>query len=260
MTKQDWSKAPEDAQFYSCCAFRKHEDGHEYKWGGRAWDEVLFDTMEYHRNELDDFEMRPTTSERSHPAAACQYNDNLAPPVEWPASDSRIDAIGQNGGDGEHYGPEWIKWDAYCTHECPVPSGHDVEVRWRDGTLSRDEMPEDWNWYNNPRSKKEVDIIAYRDWTAFYEQQKAGDATMKQQAQMPELYPQYYKDCRHLDSIDVYGVHDLFGIQDESGCLQHASKKILLSGKRNGGKDLYQDIKEARDTLTRKLQLMEADK
>ena len=79
-------------------------------------------------------------------------------------------------------------------------------------------------------------------------------------ATMSELYPHYYKDCRHIDSIDVYGVHDLFGIQDESGCLQHASKKILLSGKRNGGKDLYQDIKEARDTLTRKLQIMGAGK
>ncbi len=74
---------------------------------------------------------------------------------------------------------------------------------------------------------------------------------------MHELYPNYYMDCRHLDSIDVYGVHDLFGVKDESGCLQHAGKKILLSGQRNGGKSLYQDIKEARDTLTRKLQLME---
>ena len=82
----------------------------------------------------------------------------------------------------------------------------------------------------------------------------------KTDSDLSRVYPQYYKDCRHIDSIDVYGVHDLFGIQDESGCLQHASKKILLSGKRNGGKDLYQDIKEARDTLTRKLQLMEASK
>jgi len=73
---------------------------------------------------------------------------------------------------------------------------------------------------------------------------------------MAELYPDYYRDVRHLDEIDVYAVHDTFRIDDPSGCLQHASKKILLSGTRNGGKSLEQDIKEARDTLTRKLQLM----
>ena len=147
----------------------------------------------------------PASSERNHPAAACQYNDNLAPPSEWPESDERIDHIGQNGGGGEHY---YAKEQQQMTEQC---------------------------------------------WTPIRKQQDVS-------ATMSELYPQYYKDCRHIDSIDVYGVHDLFGIQDESGCLQHASKKILLSGKRNGGKDLYQDIKEARDTLTRKLQLMEAGK
>jgi len=73
---------------------------------------------------------------------------------------------------------------------------------------------------------------------------------------MAELYPDYYRDVRHLDEMDVYAVHDTFRVDDPSGCLQHASKKILLSGTRNGGKSLAQDIKEARDTLTRKLQLM----
>jgi hypothetical protein len=73
---------------------------------------------------------------------------------------------------------------------------------------------------------------------------------------MAELYPKYYKDFTGVDEADVYLVHDRFQIDDPSGCLQHASKKILLSGTRNGGKSLAQDIKEARDTLTRKLQLM----
>jgi hypothetical protein len=92
----------------------------------------------------------------------------------------------------------------------------------------------------------------------------SGDATEKadhipgagKKIRMAELYPDYYRDVRHLDEMDVYAVHDTFRVDDPSGCLQHASKKILLSGTRNGGKSLAQDIKEARDTLTRKLQLM----
>lgn len=74
-------------------------------------------------------------------------------------------------------------------------------------------------------------------------------------ASLPELYPQYYKDVRHLDHIDVYQVHHLFQINDPSGCLQHAGKKILLSGVRTGGKHKRKDIQEARDTLTRWLEI-----
>ncbi|MBE0505891.1 MAG: hypothetical protein IBX50_04115 [Marinospirillum sp.] len=70
-------------------------------------------------------------------------------------------------------------------------------------------------------------------------------------------YPEYYKDVSGLTEMDVYTVHQIFGIDDPSGCLQHASKKILLSGVRTGRKSRYKDIKEARDTLTRKLELME---
>lgn len=74
---------------------------------------------------------------------------------------------------------------------------------------------------------------------------------------MPSIadkYPKYYKAVNDK-FIDVYGVHKLFDIQDPSGCIQHASKKLLLSGVRTGGKSAYDDIKEARDTLTRWLEL-----
>lgn len=74
---------------------------------------------------------------------------------------------------------------------------------------------------------------------------------------MSSLYPDYYKSCVGVTELDVYIVHHLFNINDPSGCIQHASKKLLLSGVRTGGKSAYNDIKEARDTLTRKLQLME---
>ena len=73
---------------------------------------------------------------------------------------------------------------------------------------------------------------------------------------MVKRYPKYYKDVRKLSAIDVYAVHELFDINDPSGCIQHASKKLLLCGVRTGGKDVATEIKEARDTLTRKLQLM----
>lgn len=72
---------------------------------------------------------------------------------------------------------------------------------------------------------------------------------------MAELYPKYYKDVRHLNELDVYAVHHVFNVIDPSGCLHHASKKILLCGQHTGGKEQLTEIKEARDTLTRWLQL-----
>jgi hypothetical protein len=72
---------------------------------------------------------------------------------------------------------------------------------------------------------------------------------------MAQRYPKYYKSVKGLEEIDVYIVHQLFNIEDPSGCIQHASKKLLLSGVRTGGKSKIEDIKEARDTLTRFLQL-----
>lgn len=72
---------------------------------------------------------------------------------------------------------------------------------------------------------------------------------------MSQKYPKYYKDVSHLEEVDVYQVHQLFNIQDPSGAIQHASKKLLLSGVRTGGKTIFQDIKEARDTLNRWLEM-----
>ena len=72
---------------------------------------------------------------------------------------------------------------------------------------------------------------------------------------LSKKYPAYYKDVSHLDEIDVYAVHHVFNIQDPSGSIHHASKKLLLSGVRTGGKSVFKDIKEARDTLSRWLQL-----
>lgn len=72
---------------------------------------------------------------------------------------------------------------------------------------------------------------------------------------MAQKYPKYYKPVGNLTEVDVYAVHHLFNIQDPSGAIQHASKKLLLSGVRTGGKSAAKDIEEARDTLNRWLQL-----
>ncbi len=80
-----------------------------------------------------------------------------------------------------------------------------------------------------------------------------------QEVSLSKKYPQYYKDVSEITEVDVYAVHKLFNIQDPSGALQHASKKLLLSGVRTGNKSAFKDVQEARDTLTRWLQLNPAD-
>ena len=64
----------------------------------------------------------------------------------------------------------------------------------------------------------------------------------------------YHKDVRQYDTIDVYAVCKIFDVQDTSGCLQHAIKKLLVTGKR-GHKDRQTDIQNAIDTLTRLIEL-----
>lgn len=72
---------------------------------------------------------------------------------------------------------------------------------------------------------------------------------------MSQKYPKYYKDFTGDDEVDIYLVHHRFEIDDYSGAIHHASKKLLLSGVRTGGKSKYQDIKEARDALNRWLEI-----
>lgn len=67
---------------------------------------------------------------------------------------------------------------------------------------------------------------------------------------LSDKYPDQYKAIGDITEIDVFGVHQLFQIQDPSGCLQHASRKLLMAST-----PIYREIREARDTLTRWLQL-----
>ena len=74
---------------------------------------------------------------------------------------------------------------------------------------------------------------------------------------MSEKYPKYYKDVSDLDEMDVYEVCERFEVNDHSGCTHHAIKKLLLPGDRTGGKSLRDDIVEARDTLTRRIEMLD---
>ena len=64
----------------------------------------------------------------------------------------------------------------------------------------------------------------------------------------------YEKDISHLEWVDVYQVCLLFEVDDNSGALQHALKKVLFAGRR-GTKSKEQDVREARDSLDRWLEI-----
>jgi hypothetical protein len=70
-------------------------------------------------------------------------------------------------------------------------------------------------------------------------------------------HPHYYKDVSHLSYIDVYRVIDLFGVSNP--CIQHAIKKLLVSGGRGGGKDITKDWQEAIDSISRALEMKKED-
>lgn len=80
------------------------------------------------------------------------------------------------------------------------------------------------------------------------------NATQKQT--LASQYPKYYKAVPEgWKFLDTYAVNILFPVDDPSGCILHARKKLLVPGVRSGGKSMRKDITEARDTLNRWLEL-----
>lgn len=73
----------------------------------------------------------------------------------------------------------------------------------------------------------------------------------------PRKHNHYYKNVSKFTYIDVYQVCQLFGVDDQSGALHHAIKKLLCAGIRGGGKNKTKDIREAVDSLQRYLELQE---
>lgn len=107
-------------------------------------------------------------------------------------------------------------------------------------------------------SMDQIKVRGCFDGNYFRSERSAGDPPTVNEVtatSTKDKYPKYYKPVGEQTHLDVYAVHKMFNIQDPSGAIQHASKKLLLSGVRTGGKSQYDDIKEARDTLTRYLEL-----
>lgn len=75
---------------------------------------------------------------------------------------------------------------------------------------------------------------------------------------MTKKHKHYYKNVSHLTEVDVYRVCDLFGVNDTSGSVHHAIKKLLCSGQR-GVKDADKDVQEAIDTLNRYMEMKKED-
>lgn len=75
---------------------------------------------------------------------------------------------------------------------------------------------------------------------------------------MANKHRHYYKDVSNLEEIDIYDVCNLFKVNDSSGCIQHAIKKLLCAGQR-GTKSTIQDYREAMDSIDRKIQLLEEE-
>jgi hypothetical protein len=73
-------------------------------------------------------------------------------------------------------------------------------------------------------------------------------------SEMATKDPKYYKRIpAGVSELDIYAVCKMFDVTDAA--LSHSLKKIMLPGTRTGGKSRYDDIKEARDTLNRWLEL-----
>lgn len=78
---------------------------------------------------------------------------------------------------------------------------------------------------------------------------------------LAKKYPKYYKALPPgvaPDAIDTYAIALMFPVDDPTGCILHARKKLLIPGVRSGGKSMLKDVTEARDTLNRYIAMMEA--
>lgn len=169
---------------------------------------------------------------------------------------------------------EWIEWKG---GECPLPKGTICDVRLRRGdvlvgvkaNIATGGSPSAHQAYWD-KDNLGSDIIAYR-----YNLQKEtltpeqeADAHKEQglmtleERELPareHQYSPYFKDVRHIDTLDVYRVLDLFEVEKHGHPISHAAKKLLLSGVRTGGKDVEADIREAIDSLMRWLEMREED-
>lgn len=76
----------------------------------------------------------------------------------------------------------------------------------------------------------------------------------KPELELNRKHNHYFKPIADFDEMDTYLLCRVWRIEDYSGALHHALKKLLDAGKR-GNKDKLKDIGEARDSLNRYLEI-----
>ena len=176
-------------------------------------------------------------------------------------ADERMDNIARNGNDGEHYYSDITAYDPpgptsmpECTFTTP-----DEDEAWRESEKRINPV------WQSPHDAGGV-CITHGVRYAAHEQCPMcvlASETTKEKSKAfenPEVkaaydkqYSQYFRDVSYLDHIDVYRVHELFNVIDHALC--HASKKLLTAGMRTGNKSEEHDVREARDTLNRWLEM-----
>lgn len=73
----------------------------------------------------------------------------------------------------------------------------------------------------------------------------------------PKKHPHYHKPVNGRETIDVYDVLDMFEVDTHP--IGHAIKKLLVAGKRGGGKDRARDFQEAIDSIQRAIEIEAID-
>ena len=94
----------------------------------------------------------------------------------------------------------------------------------------------------------EINVICKSDFLVMFK--------LKDDSQKPK-HSHYHKDVSQYNTIDIYVICDLY-VKDNSGCIQHAVKKLLCCGER-GVKDNVKDLQEAIDTIQRKIEMLGGD-
>jgi hypothetical protein len=143
---------------------------------------------------------------------------------------------------------DWVEWKG---GDCPVEPGVWVEYKTRSG-FQFEKQGGELVWGHRIM---DADIIAYR----VADRQTTVETSSIHANDTEHKYREYFKDVSGLDSIDTYELNRLFPVVDDTGAILHARKKLLLAGSRTGGKSMRKDIKEARDTLTRWLEMTEKE-
>lgn len=135
--------------------------------------------------------------------------------------------------------PEWLPNP--MTGECPVPDGHDVDVKLRDGLIINGANASNCRWKHGGIGS---DITHYRAWTAFNQQQSKTTPTKSDGSK--------YDIQINGAKADVYDVLQAFNVINPA--LQHLIKKALKVGQR-GHKDEMTDYQDIIDSAIRAKQL-----